>query len=240
LNETGTVLWDETYDYAPLTIGQDLIQTDDGGFAVAGQSGSYSYYPRSFWLLRADENGTVLFEEEYFDGKASSITECSGGGFALAGTYHPSDFSPDWNAAFVRTDSNGTMMYQSFCRGLEEDRAFSLVTNIEGHFAVSGLTTGSFTETNENGTFTYNGNLPFLWRLNDENRENVTIPEIDDSFTAPPSETTTTTTSSTANTTFTNTPTRPSDMPELMILVGVAGGVFVLATFLIVVRKTRL
>jgi hypothetical protein len=234
LTGSGSVLWSKTYDYAALTIGQDLIQTEDGGFAIGGESGSWNYYPRSFWLLRTDETGTVLFEKEYFDGQASSITECSSGGFALTGTYHPSDYTPDWDAAFVRTDSNGIMMYQSFCIGPDEDRAFSLVTNIEGDFAVSGLTTGSFSETNENGTFTYNGNLPFLWRLNDEHRENVTLPEIDNSFTAPPSETTTTPTSTEGGVT-----TEPQIDTTLVMMIGVTGGILVIFVTIVGLKGIR-
>jgi len=206
---SGDVIWTHTYNFGALDLGRDIIQTVEGNFAVAGESGSWNYYPRSFWLLQTDENGTVLSENSFFDGFAESIDECPDGGFALVGTRMPSGTYSEWDAAFVRTDSNGNMLWSSFCIGEDEDRAHSVVSNTTSGFAVSGWTTSEIQIITENGTITYSGTHPFLWCLDDASRENITISESSDPMvnttTTPETSTTITTTTIETSTTTTET-----------------------------------
>ncbi|MFW9845316.1 MAG: hypothetical protein ACFFD6_01100 [Candidatus Thorarchaeota archaeon] len=195
LDDQGNFLWSETYNYAQLDIGASLIECESGGFAIAGESGSYSYYPRSFWLLRTDENGMALWESSYCVGFAESIVECFDGGFALAGTLMTSDVYSEWDAIIVRTDAEGNRLWSSTSSGPDEDRAHSVVQCKEGGYSVTGWTMLS-------------GNQGFLWRLSDDSRTNVTMgPSITTT------ETTTTTITTTGTTTTTPTTTSTTSTP---------------------------
>ena len=263
LNGSGHVLWDETYNYDALDIGNDLIQCDDGGFAIAGESGSYNYYPRGFWFLRTYGNGTVLFEESYFNGDARSIVQCPDGGFALAGIYTPSADYSEWDAAFVRTDAVGNELWTSFCTGPSETRAHSLIFNNESGYVVSGWAEWDVEVTTDNETIIYGGHLPFLWRL-DVNATDTVILSLDETNTTATdvttttettSETTTTTTTTTETTSVTTTTevtttsstttsatnTTQSQLfdTNLVMIVGLSSGVIVIVIFCVGVKALR-
>ncbi|MFX1250514.1 MAG: hypothetical protein ACFFCZ_02780 [Promethearchaeota archaeon] len=52
INNQGVTQWNQTYNDGVV----DLVQTDDGGFALVGWTNSY--YPPHLWLIRTDSNGT--------------------------------------------------------------------------------------------------------------------------------------------------------------------------------------
>jgi hypothetical protein len=136
----GTMLWNQTYGDDEFNIGNSLIQCSDSGFAIAGAAGARIFYPRSSWLVRTDENGTLLWERTYSTGYAYSVVECSDGGFGVAGTYARSVIFSSWDALFIRTDEEGNELWRSLCSGPEEDRALSLVLSEDDGFAVVGRT----------------------------------------------------------------------------------------------------
>ena len=237
LNESGEFLWDKTYDYPSIGTGWSLIQCNDSGFAIVGTTNADIEYNRGFGLLRTYGNGTILFENRYCAGWPQSVVECPDGGFAIAGIdTHDNDYTPSWDAILVRVDSEGNKLWSSFGIGPDEDRANCVVFSTENGYTVSGYTTGTFVETNENGTFPYDAHLPFMWRLNDESRENMTliVNGAEPITTTTPSDTTTA--PSTGSTSPTNTTGQPSFDLRLVTLFGVTGGVLVLVILFVGIR----
>ena len=139
-DSNGTMLWNQTYGEAVLNIGTSLTQCSDGGFAIAGESGAWFYFPRSPWLVRTDENGVLLWNRTYSTGYAHSVVQCSDGGFGIAGTVADSGDYSAWDALFVRTDDEGNELWRSRCSGPSEDEAHSLVLSGDDGFAVAGWT----------------------------------------------------------------------------------------------------
>ena len=66
-----------------------LVETSDGGFALAGDTNSFDAADYDFWLVKTNAFGKVEWNQTYggaaFDG-ASSLVETFDGGFALAGS----------------------------------------------------------------------------------------------------------------------------------------------------------
>jgi hypothetical protein len=89
--ETQTI-WDR--EYGMYGSGHQVIQTSDGGYAVAGKTDG------QFLLLKIDSSGSRQWSQTYGNGAFNSITQTADGGYALAG-------SGDIN--FVKTDSEGNM-----------------------------------------------------------------------------------------------------------------------------------
>ena len=155
-DSNGAMLWNQTYGDAFLNIGHSLIQCSDGGYAIAGESGAWYYFPRSPWLVRTDENGTRLWSRTYSTGYAQSVVECSDGGFGIAGIAADSEVYSTWDALFVRTDEEGRELWRSTCSESYEDRALSLILIDDDGFAVAG-----WAQQGES-------RVAFLWRLSDE------------------------------------------------------------------------
>lgn len=137
-DSNGTLLWNHTYGEAPFNAGRSLIQCSDDGFAIVGRTGSRLYFPQSLWLVRTDENGALLWNTTYSNGKGESVVQCADGGFGIAGTATESGSYSSWDALFIRTDEDGNEQWRSICSGPNEDRGHSLVLTDSGQFVVAG------------------------------------------------------------------------------------------------------
>ena len=111
-DEYGNILWQKFFG-SPSSFcrGHDLVEFEDGTFALAGsiQQGSFD-----MWLVRLAADGTALSFQTFGgpnDDEARSITEVASGGVALAGYTQsfgdgyrdvwvvrvPEDYPPQWN-----------------------------------------------------------------------------------------------------------------------------------------------
>jgi hypothetical protein len=86
-------------EYTNLTgLGRCVIQTSDGGYAVAGVSN------KEFLLLKVTASGEIQWSKTYGDGLANCVVQASDGGFVLAGN------STEFN--LVKTDENGNVEWK--------------------------------------------------------------------------------------------------------------------------------
>lgn len=138
----GIMQWNVTYggtgDDSPFS----LVQTYDGGYAIAGFTTSYGAGDRDFWLVRTGSNGQMLWNKTYGGTGldwAYKIVQTTDGGFALAG----------WTNSFgaggadfwlVHTDSEGNQLWNMTYGGSADDHAYSMVQTGDGGFALVGDT----------------------------------------------------------------------------------------------------
>jgi len=86
INSVGaySITWTQTYEIGRSQAAYSVIETSDGGYAIAGQYGII----QDFCLLKTDEQGNMqwmrTFGGEETD-RAISLVETSDGGYALAG-----------------------------------------------------------------------------------------------------------------------------------------------------------
>lgn len=96
--------WEETYGDGSESYAYSLVQTSDGGYALAGNNTGPDFY-----LVKTDSSGTLLWEETYGDGfyqYARSIVQTVYGGYALAGN---NDSSGSYDVYLVKTDAYGNL-----------------------------------------------------------------------------------------------------------------------------------
>ena len=98
LSPGGTIFWEQLYghhgDYLSYEWGNDIIETSDGGYLVAGNSnaaleGSTGEL-MNVYLVRIDAQGNLLWEEfagrgQFYD-YGNAVLELPGGDFLVAGT----------------------------------------------------------------------------------------------------------------------------------------------------------
>ncbi|QLH83964.1 hypothetical protein [Halosimplex pelagicum] len=135
----GDVVFDRTYGGDETEVTYDVVETSDGGFAMAGLTESYGEGSSSAWLVKTDDEGNVEFTEAYGDGlrnRAFGLVQTADGGFALGGDATPPD-SLDSDFWLIKTDEEGN---EAFSRTYDGGTARAMIQTSDGGFALTGST----------------------------------------------------------------------------------------------------
>ncbi len=140
LDENGSVEWQKTYGGEGDDQANYIQQTADGGYIVAGYTGSYGVGGSDMWIIKLDGNGSVEWQKTYggkYWDEAYSIQQTTDGGYIVAAIYHGQYGSGDvW---IVKLDGNGNMEWQKTCgRGA----AYSIQQTTDGGYIVAGHKSG--------------------------------------------------------------------------------------------------
>jgi hypothetical protein len=140
---SGNMQWNETYGGTNGDGAYALVQTGDGGYALAGRTGSFGGGGDDFWLVKTDASGTMEWNRTYggtsYD-LAYDLVQTTDGGYALAGETC-SFGAGNYDAWLVRTDASGTVQWNRTYGGTNEDGATALVQTSDGGYALAGRTT---------------------------------------------------------------------------------------------------
>ncbi|MFX0173134.1 MAG: hypothetical protein ACFE9L_14650 [Candidatus Hodarchaeota archaeon] len=131
-NAYGTVQWNQTYGGSRVEEAFTLIQTADGGFALAGVTHSYNAGSRDMWLVKTYSNGTFQWSQAYgglgFD-IPYALIQTTDGGFALAGYTH-SFGAGDNDMWLIKTDAEGKICILTTGKRTSGLEIFSLLTTV--------------------------------------------------------------------------------------------------------------
>ena len=137
--------WNKTYGGTGYDEAHALVQTSDGGYAMAGETGSFGAGNADFWLVKTDASGTMQWNKTYggtYDDRAHALVQTSDGGYAVAG-WTMSFGAGGFHFWLVKTNSTGGMEWNQTYGGTNNDEAYALVQTSDGGYAVAGGT-GSF------------------------------------------------------------------------------------------------
>ncbi len=143
-NSSGSMMWNQTYGGQGDDEAGCLIQTSDGGYALAGYTNSFGAGSYDFWLVKTDTSGNMQWNQTYGgsgDDEASCVIQTSDG-YALAG-FTNSTGAGDYDFWLVRTNSLGTSQWSQTYGGGYDEIANALVQTSDGGYALGGLT-GSY------------------------------------------------------------------------------------------------
>jgi predicted secreted protein len=136
------VEWNKTYGGVANDDAYSVVQTSDGGYVVAGSTDSFGAGGYDFWLVKADSDGNMLWNQTYggaYDDYAYFVVQTSDGGYALAG-YTNSSGAGGADFWLVKTNSTGGMEWNQTYGGAGTDEAFSVVQVSDGGYALAGST----------------------------------------------------------------------------------------------------
>jgi hypothetical protein len=173
-DEAPKLEWSKTYGHY---LADAVIQTVDGGYAIAGQNASFKptepHSPPNWenytaLMIKTDEGGNAIWEKSYeayvgygfFSNRANSVKQTKDSGYALCGA--------DW---FLKTDGQGNVQWNKKFSTLE---LFDVAQASDGGYVLIGNTklvdsAGSvdsvLIKTDENGNTvwnkTFSSNLPY-------------------------------------------------------------------------------
>ena len=131
-NSSGGFQWSKTYGPGDAN---SLIQTSDGGYAIAGQT----LNPNSVYLLiKADSNGnqdwtkTFVHQDENF---LCTVAQTSDNGYALGGWIWLRSNGGGPNMAITKTDPAGTEQWTKY---YGSEPTFAMTKTNDGGFALAG------------------------------------------------------------------------------------------------------
>jgi hypothetical protein len=156
-DSNGEMIWDSTYDRDDQDAASTIHELDDGGFIIAGDTGSMDI-PRysDILLLKTNSDGELVWDKTFSKNDheyADSIQISSDGGFIILGnTYEP---DPLWyNIWIIKTNSDGEKIWDVTFGDNGYDWGNSMQTTSDGGFVIGGYYVGFF------------GANPFLLKAN--------------------------------------------------------------------------
>ena len=142
VDSSGVLQWEMTYGGAGNDGARSVVQTNDGGYALAGYTASSGAGASDYWLIKTDSSGTIQWTKT-FGGTgsegANSIVKTSDGGFAIAGSTN-SFGSGNEDFWLVKVDSVGVMEWSQTYGQADDDNAFSVIQTSDGGYVVAGRT----------------------------------------------------------------------------------------------------
>uniref|UniRef100_A0A2B4RAN7 tRNA-dihydrouridine(47) synthase [NAD(P)(+)] n=1 Tax=Stylophora pistillata TaxID=50429 RepID=A0A2B4RAN7_STYPI len=159
LDKDGNKQWLKTFGSTTDDEAEDIIQSKDGSYVVAGWTGNTGGHLPSrtnlwdYMILKLDKDGNKLWEK-VLGGKISSkdveegrgIAETSDGNFVVGG--HMYDYTVDNTMdiyLFKLNKDTGNVIWENKWGGILTDLIYSMKTTKDGGFIISGLT-GSNTD----------------------------------------------------------------------------------------------
>lgn len=144
LDSNCNLQWSRVYGGTGSDQALQLIQTNDGGFALAGKSTSFGAGNFDAMLVRTDANGNLLWIKSY-GGSAEerflNLRETTDHGFILAGSTHSFGHG-NYDMLFIRTNSNGDTLWTKILGGTNFDQGTDAEQTTDGGFIFSGRVTG--------------------------------------------------------------------------------------------------
>ena len=142
-DSAGNHLWNKTFGGTGWDEAWGLVETVDGGYAIAGSTWSFGAGEYDFWLVKTDADGNHVWNKTYggsLTDVALSMVQTDDHGYAMAGVTYLYDVSGDfW---LVKTDASGTMEWNQTYEGTFTDCAYSVVqTKPDRGYVMAGTTT---------------------------------------------------------------------------------------------------
>ncbi len=163
--------WQNTYGGSNDERGNDIIQTQDGGYAITGftfsSDGDVSTNngQEDFWVIKIDAQGNLIWEQTYgFSGidTGISILQTTDGGYFVTGILDVSASGGQGNARSttaqhaggsywaLKLDQTGTIQWSKFYGGLLSDTPFDAIQTDDNGFIIIGASDSQDTDISNN------------------------------------------------------------------------------------------
>lgn len=138
----GNAQWNKTYGGTGSEIAYHVVQTSDGGYAVAGSATSFGSGGQDAWFVKTDSSGNAQWNKTYGGNTTDwvvDVIKTSDGGYALSGA--TTSFGAGGQDAYlVKTDAAGTLLWNKTYGGTGADMAESIIQTSDSGYVWAGYT----------------------------------------------------------------------------------------------------
>ena len=136
----GNVQWQRTYGWNDYDQIFSVIATDDGGYAMTGNSNPSAGGRSRTWVVRTNESGDSLWSRVYggdWGAGGRSIVQTFDGGFAVGGTWR--EFHDgDNDFRLIRIDADGDTLWTGSYGNQYHDECNAMIQTSRGEFILAG------------------------------------------------------------------------------------------------------
>jgi DNA replication initiation complex subunit (GINS family) len=142
LNAHGNLQWTKTIGGKKEDVGLSLIQTSDGGYAIAGATNSFGVGELDVYVVKLDAHGNLQWTKTIGGENreaGNSLIQTSDGGYVIAGSTTSFGAGGD-DVYVVKLDAHGNLQWTKTIGGKGWDAGFSLIQTSDGGYAIAGET----------------------------------------------------------------------------------------------------
>lgn len=142
LDSSGTLQWTKTVGGTNDDVAYSIIQTTDGGYALAGNTRTFGAGNRDLYIVKLNASGTFQWSKTTggtSDDVAESIIQTADGGYVVAG--HTGSFgSGGMDICIMKLDPGGSLQWFKTVGGTNHDYGYSIIKTSDGGYAVAAQT----------------------------------------------------------------------------------------------------
>ena len=138
----GNSQWQKTFGGTGYDVGRSVQQTSDGGYIIAGRTGTFGPGYGDVYLIKTEPNGNSQWQKTLGGSdyeRGYSVQQTSDGGYIIAGSTFP-DVAGSTAVYLIKTDSNGNSQWQKTFGGSENDIGYSVKQTSDGGYIITGDT----------------------------------------------------------------------------------------------------
>jgi predicted secreted protein len=142
-DSAGNMQWNKTYGYWSAEYARSLVQTSDGGYAIAGYTYSIGAGGSDSWLVKTDASGNMQWNATYgvvdYD-YGECVIQTEDEGYAIASWTLCFDGGQN-DSRLVKIDAEGNIQWNAtFGEDSSDDRVWDLVKSDDSGYAIAGAT----------------------------------------------------------------------------------------------------
>lgn len=129
INKLGDTLWAKAYGGSGIDGSNDMVQTQDGGFAIVGNTFSFGEGVSDVYVIKINASGALQWANAYgglLNDFGNAITETSDSGFVISGSTE-SFGSGQRDIYILKIDSIGNLIWSKAMGGSENESGKSIL-----------------------------------------------------------------------------------------------------------------
>jgi hypothetical protein len=143
LNAAGAIVTTKNYGHVGNDRSWSIVETSDGGFAMAGDTDVSNSGQTDVYLIRTDATGDTLWTRNYGgaeDDEGYRAEQTADGGFVVTGGSSSFADVGDWDVYLIRTDAGGDTLWTRTYGGPDYDIGHCVRQTSDGGFIIAGET----------------------------------------------------------------------------------------------------